>query len=76
MKKKKLNLGDLKVQSFVTSMDEKSKETVQGGARSEIVCSASGVCICQTEDCETEIGCDVTQNCSEFCFIDQPIRWW
>ena len=78
MKKQKLDLQQFTVKSFVTSMDEATKETIQGGARSEVVCSASGVCICRTEDCETQISCDVTKN-QNVCFINlpvQPIRWW
>ncbi|MGB3464263.1 MAG: pinensin family lanthipeptide [Cyclobacteriaceae bacterium] len=31
MKKKNLNLSDLKVKSFVTDLDPKSEETVKGG---------------------------------------------
>ena len=78
MKKKKLGLEQLTVKSFVTSMDDSTKETIQGGARSEIVCSASGVCICPSEDCETQISCDVTEN-EIVCFVNfpiDPIRWW
>ena len=32
MKKKKLNLNDLKVESFVTSLDSEDRNTVKGGA--------------------------------------------
>jgi len=31
MKSKKLNLGQLKIKSFITNLDTKSEETVKGG---------------------------------------------
>lgn len=60
MKKKKLSLNDLSVKSFVTSFDENAGvNTVKGGAKADytakILCTASGVCVCPSEDCETQI---------------------
>ncbi len=63
MKKKKLDLGKLEVKSFITSIDEKYIKTVKGGSKTlnkrteEIVCTASGVCVCKSEDCETHVLC-------------------
>lgn len=67
MKKKKLDLNALQVKSFVTSMENDSKNTIEGGARAayteKIVCTASGVCVCPSEVCETQLSCDVTNDC-------------
>lgn len=57
MKKEKLNLSSLKVTSFVTNQ-------VKGGrVFTSIIRSNSGICICPTEDCETEVACDLTDDC-------------
>jgi len=41
MKGKKLNLGDLKVKSFVTNMEAKAEKTVKGGLPPTIPLCAS-----------------------------------
>lgn len=72
MKKDKLNLNDLKVTSFVTAK-------IKGGAFTDLIRTASGVCVCRTEDCEfktssgicvcdsedceTQVACDLTNDC-------------
>ncbi|WP_221408099.1 pinensin family lanthipeptide [Fulvivirga imtechensis] len=63
MKKNKLTLNDLSVKSFVTSFEPGSNDTIKGGARSLNLCTASGVCVCRTEDCETQVACDLTNTC-------------
>lgn len=61
MKKKKLNLNELAVKSFVTSFDNDGEShTIKGGA----IRTASGVCVCRTEDCETQVACDLTETCA------------
>jgi len=56
MKNKKLNLGDLKVKSFVTEMENNSDQTVKGGYRTQypIICSEGDVCsiLCSDSFCE------------------------
>ena len=42
MKTKKLNLNDLKVESFVTSMENESSNTVKGGGAGVVVAVALG----------------------------------
>ncbi|MGB3467556.1 MAG: pinensin family lanthipeptide [Cyclobacteriaceae bacterium] len=49
MKTKKLNLNKLKVQSFVTAMDEATAKTAKGGA--------------PTDHCQSDGGCGMTTNC-------------
>jgi hypothetical protein len=69
MKKKLLSLENLKVKSFVTSFnDDDGLGTIKGGFEKtpytkKLVCTASGVCVCNTEVCETEVYCDVTNDC-------------
>lgn len=75
MKKKKLNLNDLKVESFVTSITSSKSKTVKGGWNQAVddsqhcsevcsyLCDASAG-ICPTEDCETQAACfDVSNFC-------------
>ncbi|ELR73668.1 hypothetical protein C900_02072 [Fulvivirga imtechensis AK7] len=52
MKKKKLNLNDFKVQSFVTSVEGQAEETVKGGFHTlEILCGAPvGTIVCGTNN--------------------------
>jgi len=69
MKKKKLNLNDLKVESFVTSIGGNKSQTVKGGWIHQAVDNSdhcSEVCsylceasagICPSEDCETQVAC-------------------
>ena len=49
MKKQKLNLGDLKVRSFVTDIAKASVKTVKGGGA--------------TDNCQSHGGCGMTNNC-------------
>ena len=57
MKKKKLNLENLKVQSFVTSLKEENPNTVKGG-------TASVPAMCDTDN----PACANTPVCSRFAF--------
>lgn len=55
--KKKLTLGDLKVSSFVTSMDKNEKQTVKGGAQTLLDCASdfcpTNYCVPPTHYCQT-----------------------
>ena len=43
MKKKKINLDTLKVQSFVTDLEEESSETIKGGGFLSVIgCTGGG----------------------------------
>jgi hypothetical protein len=44
---KKLNLKDLKVQSFVTSLEKNEKQTVKGGWPVTVDCNTKEFDICQ-----------------------------
>ena len=51
MKTNKLKLNDLKVDSFVTALNEKNAKTVQGGGYTQpkcfsFTCFAFSICIC------------------------------
>lgn len=67
MKNKKLNLNDLSVKSFITSFEEDGRQTIKGGAKGaytdRLLCTASGVCVCNSDDCETQVACDLTETC-------------
>ena len=57
MKKEKLSLNSLHVTSFVTN-------EVKGGRKfTTIIGTTSGICICKSEDCETKVVCDLTDDC-------------
>ncbi|MGB3467885.1 MAG: pinensin family lanthipeptide [Cyclobacteriaceae bacterium] len=64
MKKKNLKISDLKIQSFVTSMEDESGETVKGGYRSNfggcdtVDGSFNGPAICQNTICPDRSICD------------------
>ncbi len=74
MKKKKITLGQLEVKSFVTSMEDDISQTIAGGAKHtrKNLCTASGVCVCQSEDCDytEEIVCTASGVC--VCGTDDP----
>lgn len=55
---KKLKLSDLKVQSFVTSLENDEKKKVQGGATLPISNCAEDTCL----ECETNYSCDCPTN--------------
>lgn len=59
-KKIKLNLGELHVQSFVTSLDDKQKEHVRGGI--------SGAVCPYTYVCATRLCTDWEATCTEPTF--------
>jgi len=42
--KKKLNLGELEIKSFVTNLDEENEKTIVGGSH------VTGCGLCETED--------------------------
>lgn len=50
--KKKLNLKDLEVQSFITSFENKSEDTVKGGSV-DIGCSALCTAVCPPAPIDT-----------------------
>lgn len=57
-KKLKLNLGDLKIQSFVTSLDDSDAKGVKGGATElgftcNFKCGETEYWECETEPCGT-----------------------
>ena len=54
--KKKIELKDLKVQSFVTSLDKDERQTVKGGAK---ISNGNGICN-QTS---------LTPTCQTACFV-------
>ena len=57
MKKAKLDLSKIIVTSFVT-------EDVKGGRkRTGPFRSHSAVCVCDSDDCETSVACDLTDDC-------------
>lgn len=78
MKKKKLKLAELKVQSFVTSLDAENAKTLQGGIRDIIVgpgpdvslnntqCEGASVCFECTSPhlCATRAQFDVNPICT------------
>ena len=58
--KKKLKLGNLEVNSFVTSMDQKEKQTVKGGARTLKECISYNMTMCGS----CGIGCTYNATCT------------
>ena len=67
MKKSKLNLNDLKVESFVTNINTGKSETVKGGFQgsngticNSNCCSNDDFCFSRQTDCETifDPGCN------------------
>lgn len=55
--KKKFKLDDLKVQSFITNVDDQSQETVKGGGFDSAFCGetgASGCRPCPSEFCPSQ----------------------
>ncbi|WP_155207177.1 pinensin family lanthipeptide [Xanthovirga aplysinae] len=55
MKKKKLTLSDLKLESFVTSLDYGKENTIKGGAPETFYCKVSVEIPCTPEtrtDCQ------------------------
>jgi len=50
MKKNRLDLKDLKVQSFVTSFESNEKQTVKGGGSLAGSCGPAS-CSCEEESC-------------------------
>lgn len=61
MKKKKLVVSELKVQSFITSLHRDSEKTVKGGITGTIctVCNFSDQCVPASEDCFTANTCSI-----------------
>lgn len=49
MKKVKLNIDDLKVQSFVTSFDKDTQETVKGGTDESVELCSQGPVFCEED---------------------------
>jgi hypothetical protein len=59
-KKIKLNLEDLKVESFVTSLNNKQKNMIKGGSNfCTWTCGTNcgSNCLCATFDCASDNGC-------------------
>ncbi|ELR69590.1 hypothetical protein C900_04815 [Fulvivirga imtechensis AK7] len=59
MKKSKLIISDLKVQSFVTSLDSAREKTVKGGISGSVctICDWTNNCSPPTENCFTADTC-------------------
>ncbi|MEL6559075.1 MAG: pinensin family lanthipeptide [Bacteroidota bacterium] len=54
MKKKKLDLKALEVKSFITSMENGLKDTIQGGKHTDqLNCTGAAVCVQDSEDCDS-----------------------
>lgn len=76
MKKKKITLGQLEIKSFVTSLEDNNSQTIAGGAKvaytQRNLCTASGVCVCQSEDCDytEQIVCTASGVC--VCKTEDP----
>lgn len=69
MKKQKLKLEQLKVQSFVTSLDDKGSDTINGGATPQFTPVSARRC---SEGCTT--GCTGGRTNPERCDDDdEPI---
>ena len=54
---KKLSLS----RETVRTLQDDALAAMHGGRK--ITGSASGVCICPSEDCDTQVACDLTDNC-------------
>jgi 2-C-methyl-D-erythritol 4-phosphate cytidylyltransferase len=54
---KKLELKELKIQSFVTTLEKNEKDKVNGGATFQ-----QSVCYCQTDTCFTQCTVCITEN--------------
>ncbi|MEO1050026.1 MAG: pinensin family lanthipeptide [Bacteroidota bacterium] len=68
--KKKLNLNELKVQSFVTSMDGEIENTVKGGLvpiNSNPICEQSFPLLCGTLQTCLEATCGVCAYSAQLC---------
>jgi hypothetical protein len=64
MKNKKLNLDNLEVQSFVTSLRDESQHTIKGGASLDLNCIDSQINHCSYYDgCLSGRGCTVGNLC-------------
>ena len=64
MKIKKLNLDDLKVQSFVTSLKNESQHIIKGGASVDLNCVHSQINGCSVYDgCLSGRGCTHANLC-------------
>ena len=71
--KKKMNLGDLKVKSFVTGLDGEHSETAKGGAASIISITIGYTLVTYFKD-----GCDIAtvgHDDGPYC-ISQDIDAW
>lgn len=66
-KKLKLDLKGLKVNSFVTSLDNRGKGVVMGGRTITIICTAccGSVGVCPTD--VTCVTCDTCETCNTDC---------
>ncbi len=53
MSKRKLNLSDLKVSSFITAMDHEFKKNVQGGAKEKE--DSVDICYKKSAACDTTV---------------------
>jgi hypothetical protein len=78
-KKLKLNLSDLKVQSFVTSLNKEDKQNIKGGtdpvacSLTLIWCCAYTPVSCETcETCETCKTCETCHTCFQISICDLP----
>jgi hypothetical protein len=81
-KKKKMSLSPIKVQSFVTTLDDKQKNKVKGGATYDCTpdscpggtcpptwnASCEGTCDTCASDCTCFNTCDNTCTCGTLCF--------
>lgn len=69
MKKKKLALTNLKLQSFVTSFEQNEEETVkEGGRGSFIICESLNVC---SAGCSDVSHCLCSFSCPNLCDVSQ-----
>ena len=69
MKKKKLKLSDLKVESFTTNLEREEKQTVDGGIQGKLDTSApGGMC-----DCILQRSWDYDNTCLPGCSTACPV---
>jgi hypothetical protein len=63
-KKEKLKLEDIKVESFITSVDENAANRIMAGTAGDTVCASCDDVYCNTYPL-TECGCSI--GCSKGC---------